>query len=282
MLCSFHSRDIKLSPVAEDQWLSVFLCFDIIISSFQALTAARQIGISTGQITSQHPLYTIIMDSAWLDSLTSVTNLFREVARCTSSQSPDLLNIYSVYHTLLNCLNDLKDCPLENDLITHCTNTITLFIHRFFDHDFMCLLHYLLQQKLPSQDRVTFDEANFPRDSATKTLEKLISASNGGSQAIEEFDSFCRSEDPLFGTVSPLEYWTSVGKMQYPTLSSVAFVLHSYPLTPQAVEQWTSMKSIIHFHVRNRKESEVVSRVNDEMMISCNRHLLIRWDLDFQ
>ena len=42
------------------------------------------------------------------------------------------------------------------------------------------------------------------------------------------------------------------------------------------------LSRLLFYCMDRRKEAEVTSKVSDEMMISCNRHLLIRWDLDFQ
>lgn len=268
--------------MSEDQWSSIFNAFEFEIASFQVFVAARQAGINSGQIIGQNPLLSFNLNAEWLESLTEATSLFRRIASCTSSQSPKALDLFFVYQSLVESLNAVKQSSFGSDFITHCTDAISHFLTRYFNHDLISLYYYLLHDKAPSQSESTADSSCYSRESALKALDKLKATGVESTQLQAEFDLFCRNEDPIFGTMPLVEYWTTVGKFQYPTLSSIALMFLSYPATQAAMELWTNMKSIIHFHVRSRKETEVTSKVSDEMMISCNRHLLIRWDLDFQ
>lgn len=276
------SRDIKLPSVSEDQWNSIFNAFEFEIASFQVFVAARQAGISAGQIAGQNPLLSIDLTADWLESLTEATSLFRRIASCTNSQSPNALDLFFVYQSLVECLKAVKESSFGDDFISHCTDAISHFLNRYFSHDFISLFYYLLHSKAPSEGDSAVDLSYYSRESALKELEKLKGPLTESSQLQTEFDLFCRTEDPVFGTMPLVEYWTTVGKFHYPALSSIALMFLSYPSSQAAMELWSNMKSIIHFHVRSRKEAEVTSKVSDEMMISCNRHLLIRWDLDFQ
>ena len=275
-------REIKLPSVSEDQWSSVFNAFEFEISSFNVFLDARQAGIDSGQIIAQNPLYTIELTPEWLASLSEVVSLFRRIASCTNSQTPKALDLFYVYQSLLECLKAVKQSSLGSDFIAHCTDAISHVLNRYFNHDLVTLFYYLLIAKMPSQDESEFDTSCYSRESALKELDILKGLLGDSTQLQNEFDLFCRNEDPVYGTMPIADYWTTMGKLQYPALSSIALMLLSYPLTQSAMELWTNMKSIIHYHVRNRKESEITTKMNDEMMISCNRHLLVRWDLDFQ
>ena len=179
------------------------------------------------------------------------------------------------------CCLTAKDYYSESETVAYVESWMQNALDRHYDPDLLCL--YAVFARFHSDGQISsLDSEIYSKDTIIKAL-KRFGSQNVDIEVEHELDSFLSNQDPMFGTIPSSTYWKSYGIKVYPRLSQFVLPIFVYPSSESSYELLRSIKSFIHFHVRLKKEGPTqVNHNQDEMMISCNRHLLIRWDLDFQ
>ena len=270
-----------LVPLSEDQWSSVFTAFTVIVSHFSMIVNTIKQGISEGIISPQHPLFVMDLEEEWRQQLQLLTHHLANLVDCTDLTTPTNLDLYSVYCVISHCCLTAKDYYTQSEIVNNVESLMRKALNRHYDPDLLCL--YSVFARVHSDRASAYDSDIYSKDTIIKALQRVNTQDVGTEINEQELDSFLFNQDPLFGTIPSSVYWKTYGLKTYPRLSQLVLPIFVYPSSGSSYECLRNMKSYIHFHVRLKKDGTTpLNHSKDEMMISCNRHLLIRWDLDFQ
>ena len=247
--------------------------------NFQELVAARHHGIETGNLSPVTPPC-LLDETCRMDFQLLATHLagIASIADISSSTPKDTFSVFCILKQTLmaakqNLLGDDYSRQLEGYLES-------AFNHRF-DPDLMCLYATFGGYSGFTRED-SFEFGSLDRNEIIKALGR-VNPRNIDMQVVSgELDAYLGTIDKNQGVESAEVYWKNEGKEEYPVLAQLVIPLFSFPHSMKAVQTIRDMKSFIHYHVRMKKEGAADSSISDEMAISCNRHLLIRWDMDFQ
>lgn len=247
--------------------------------NFPELVTARHHGIETGVISAEVP--PCILDDACRVEFQLLATHLAGIASIADISSSVPKDIFSVSCTLRQTIMAAQQNLLGDEYSRQLEGILDSAIRHHFDADLMCLYAaFGGYSGFPRED--SFGYGTFDRNEVMKALERVNPRNIDLQEVSGELEAFLGALEKIQGVGSVELYWKNEGKEEYPRLAQLVIPLFSFPHSMKAVQTVRDMKSFIHYHVRLRKEGVVDSSTKDEMAISCNRHLLIRWDMDFQ
>ena len=281
-LCSVTLRQLRLFQLDDSNWVSLFKAADTLLTYYNALVTTQQQGISSGVIQSQNPLFAIDISESWKNDLQQMMVLFRSIVDCTDPTNTSHLNPYIVYLALIQCINSTKTSSLSSDAIMHIDTHIDQCVQKYFNMELLCLYHYFARGNDDGSIATECNDELFPKNALEGIVQRFYCGQNW-EVCTSELDEYMKKREKMGGVTLPYSWWLEEGKLCYPELSKVVLAIIAFPHNEDSLDMYGSMKSCIHYRLRSKKDNEAVAaKVNEEMMLSCNRHLLIRWNLDFQ
>lgn len=208
--------------------------------------------------------------------------LFSPIVACTDPKNAANLNPYIVYLSLIQCNNTAKTASLSNDAVVHIDFHIDQCVQKYFNKELLCLYHYFARGNDESEVATECNDQLFPRSTLESILQRIYT---GGSweTCAAELDEYIKKREKMGGVTLPYSWWAGDGRICYPELSKVVLSIIAFPNCEESVDVYNSIKCCIHYRLRSKKDTDTTAaKVNEEMMLSCNRHLIIRWDMDFQ
>ena len=224
-----------------------------------------------GLLSNPHPLYQFTFSEAWKRELQALYYCLHGVGECCQGDSLSQVHVYLTIHQTLQLAGTCLALP--DDSAPFIQSVLTGVLQTNFDEDLVCAEYFLMHP--PSTPSL------FTEKDRVRAIQRFCG--NAEHEAVlKEFESFltvpvatCFEEFVLF--------WNGEGKSVYPNLSKLACAALCDPLNKDMMKTYSNIKTCIHLHVRSRKDGDKENtKSSDEMMISCNRHLVVRWNLDFQ
>lgn len=272
-------RNITIPTSNEEQWSSLFNIFSFFINYFDIIQETVGQAINENIISNQHLLCRIQQDDGLLNKLRLVTFHFKDIVDCTDPNSPTNKDMYSVILAIRHCLATTKDYYSIPEVIQHVENILSVLLSYRHDEDLMCLYATFAQQYTP-QDLIALQSNPDRQSSIMQSLHRINYA---GIDVLSELNMYLSASNHQLEGHSAGDYWKNIAPLQYPNLSKVLSPLFAIPSTPEQFQILKNMKIYIHSYYRNHKDGQQMqSHGREEMLISCNRHILLRWDLDFQ
>lgn len=268
-------REFPSTPLDEDNWPFLFTIMKHILDDIQAVSATLSICNENGLLTN-HPLSHFQITSEWTSSLQAIYDCLNELAQ--SCQAKDLtlnrLVAYSLVSSTLEKVHMNQHLPEDSGKFIE--SVLEERLKSYFDEDLVCLDYFLTSPR-------TIQNVFFDRKDLEKAIHRCCREPEVALNCIKEVEPFLKDIHMDLSWEAVVEFWNQDGKSLYPNLAKLVGCCTSYPSVQEITSIYSNIKTYIHLHVRSKKDGEKDGlKNNDEMMISCNRHLVIRWNLDFQ
>ena len=271
---------LHLFLLDDANWVSLFEAARLLLASYPALAATQQ-ALQNGVVSGQSA-FPVDISEAWKQEIQQLLVLFSPIVACTDPKNTSHLNPYVVYLSLIQCINMAKGASLSSDAIMHIDSHIDQCVQKYFNTELLCLYHYFARGNDQGDVATECNDQLFPRSTLESVLQRLYTGDNWEA-CTAELNEYMKKREKLGGMTLPYSWWLGDGRICYPELSKVVQAIIAFPNCEESVDVYNTMKCCVHYRLRSKKDTETTAaKVNEEMMLSCNRHLLIRWDMDFQ
>lgn len=273
---SVISRDFKFITIDDDNWPSLFIAIRFILDFYNQIVTTIQYCIASHVIQFSHPLASTQLDEGFCIALMNLYECFNELASCCNGNEDCYLNYFSIYCVLSSTQQKIKNNTVLLDVTVKYALSILASCLEYFNQDILCILYFFTTPHV--NDIIQFSEKQM-----IMIIKSFYHESNDYDNCIKEFELFLKESQIDYNWSNIINFWNGAGKTHFPLLSKIVCIALSYPCIKESYAEYAKIKTYIHLHVRSKKDGESdLSKSNDELVISCNRHLVIRWNLDFQ
>ena len=284
--------------IDEENWKSFFSAMKRVIDHYPSIQSTVQKCIEDGIIAKDEPLSECDFVTDWEPILRDVYQNLHVLASFSSPSEPNDVHRYLFYTTVVNLLHSIDSCYLSADARSFIHSVLSDFIKGYFDNAWICMDSVFTTTDISSHCSIdSFQKAlqgiiqNQENQENQENQDNQDNQDNQENQEnqldlekiMNEFQNYCKETFLHTDIVSLQQFWNTDGLVQYPNLAKLATIVLAYPCTIEMHKRYSSIKNYIHSHVRNKKEMEGTNAKSmDELFISCNRHLVVRWNLDYQ
>lgn len=277
----FNRRELKFNAYDEENWVSVFSAIKFILDYYEQIGSTVEYCFGNSLLTANHPLFGFIFSEEWKSQLHAIYNSLIDLVKCTLADVDININRYYVYSIIHSTLDKVK---MENNLpdgsAKYIESVLSNMVNSKFDKRLLCWDHFLTYRS--DNSGATFSDL-FTEEDMLDSFNAFYISHEDCEECVKEFNSFMKNSVNHFDWNTVIPFWYAEGRSLYPFLSKLALTSLCYPHVSESYSVYSKIKSLVHQHVRSKKEGEANSlKGSDEMIISCNRHLVIRWNLDFQ
>lgn len=270
---------MKVFSVDNDDWSSLFRAMKMIADHSENIHSAFNHCFENELLGRDFILFGFSFSTEWKCSLNSLYTCLHELAQCCSGMEDLAVNRYYVFTLLKSVVHQLNDSSsLPNDVVKFIQSVVNDIIRIYFDDDLLCMDFFLTTSH---SDVTSCQGSEYTRDDACRAFRRYYPDDSEYEECVKEFDSYVHRTDIDYSWEAITMFWKTDGKNMFPNLARIAEMALSYPCIKESFTTYSSIKTYIHYHVRSKKDGDGNStKSSDEMMISCNRHLFMRWDLD--